>query len=628
MLSVHSPLADWADDFRDRPQQREMATNLAQAILDENDYIAEASTGIGKTFAYLVPALLSGKRTVISTYTRHLQDQIYFKDLPIVLKAIGGKHKTTLLKGRSNYLCLEHLQHALAENSLIDDNRDVLSAIKQWAAETEDGDISLLKLIGEGDPLRSSLVSNTDNCLGSKCPYHQDCFIVKARNKALQSDLVIVNHQLLVSDMVLKEEGFGELLPDVDTVIVDEAHKFKSVSESSFSEALFSGRIVELLREIGNRSKKESDDGEVIKDSAAQCRTALDALVRYLSDMPEYKTLGQLLADPKFKSCYEGLQQQVTDLSEVLKPLRTQTETMENFWQRAQTLRGFLESVTEENEEIVVWVRSTERSFQIHRSPLDVSKLLAEKIRLYDANWIYTSATLTVGGKFDLFLKSQGLPEDSACGTFESPFDYHEQAAIYLPPKIPEPNHPDYTKAVIKEARPLLDIFEGRSFLLFTSHRALREGRDLLADQTDYQLLVQGDMPKIDLLEQFGDGHNRLLLGTTSFWEGVDVKGPALSCVIIDRLPFAHPGDPLTKARMKYAAQNNINFFVETTLQDAVIMLRQGVGRLIRSEGDYGVVMLADRRIRTKPYGKVFMDSLPPMKAFSEIEPLQEYCRL
>lgn len=621
LLSEGSPLAEHINGFCERTQQKEMAIRIAEALsAGKSTFIAEAGTGNGKTLAYLIPAVLSKKRTIVSTYTRHLQDQIYFKDLPMVLKVTGQDCNISLLKGRSNYLCIERLEQTMLNPSMFNDD-DILEGVKAWSRETTDGDLSLFSALSEKDPLRSQITSTAENCLGSRCPHYNKCFVAKAREKANKADLVIVNHNILISDMVLKVDGFGELLPDVQTIIVDEAHKLKTVSEQSFSDVLASGNVAEFLREINDHLEDRPKDSKKLADTIKACNKANNKMVRNLSTMGGYKTFRALLSKKDIATTYQELCTAFEDLKKALKPLSSETEILENFAQRTSTIHRFLESIAEDDSETLTWVRSAERSFRIYRSPLDVSQMLAKHVALYKASWIYTSATLTVSKSFEHFLKSQGLPEDSDCNIYSSPFDYAEQACLYLPPALPEPNHPEYISRLIETASPLFKALRGRSFMLFTSYKNMQEAYEILQDQGDYELLLQGEASKMDMIERFGDGEGRLLLGTSSFWEGVDVRGPALSCIVIDKLPFASPADPLTQARMKLAAQNDINYFVETSLLEAVIMLRQGVGRLIRSETDQGVVLIGDKRITTKSYGKAFLNSLPPMKVYKEMPP-------
>ena len=627
LLSARGPFARLIEGFGERPQQLAMTARVAAAIERCDNLVVEAGTGIGKTFAYLAPAALSGRRTIISTATRHLQDQIYCKDLPIVLKALDVSIKTALLKGRANYLCLERLEYLTQTHMLEADAEDSVEVIRRWSRETDDGDIHTLKEIAEDDPVWPLLLSTPDSCLGANCPHYRPCFVAKARQKAARADLVVVNHHLLMADMVLKEEGFMELLPGADTIVVDEAHQFKGVAENNFTERLTSRRWRDLLRDCEIAAKAEKHDDAQWRARLEECRAALDAFTRLFAKLPERAAVGMLKAAPRFDERRKTLADAQKALGSRLKSLQVLSEHWANLWQRGAAISDDFERVLGGGGggDAVAWFSHTPRSFQLYLSPCDVSALLSEKTRLYDANWIYTSATIAVGGDFTHFLSALGLADDGAQAAFDSPFDYRVQAALYLPQGLPEPNAENYTDKLLGAVEPLLAASDGRAFLLFTSRRALKRAAEWLEENTAWQLLVQGRAPKMELLRRFDDGRDKLLLGTNSFWQGVDVRGAALSCVVIDRLPFASPGDPVTQAKIERAREQERNFFVENTLPEAVLSLRQGVGRLIRDAADSGVIVIGDRRITTKPYGRVFLDSLPPMKVFRELAPLRGY---
>ena len=631
VLSAQGPVAGHIAGFSERAQQLAMTRRVAAAVAVGDSLVVEAGTGIGKTFAYLVPAVLSGRRTIISTGTRHLQDQIYFKDLPIVLEALDAPVETALLKGRANYLCLERLDRHGQTQMLDPDAADSVEIIRRWSRETADGDINSLKEVAEDDAVWPLLLSTPDTCLGSNCPRHRDCFVSKARQKAAQADLVVVNHHLLMADMALKEEGFMELLPGTDTIIVDEAHQLRGVAESNFTERLTSRGLADLLRDCESAAKAgdsadSADSGDAaLAEAIAGGRSALERFTRLFAKLPERAPIAALKSAARFDEGRKTLAGALEALASRLKPLRELSEQWHNLWQRNEAAKDHLARVLDGGGDAVAWFSRTARSFQLCLSPCDVSSLLAGKTRLYDANWIYTSATIAVGDDFTHFLSELGLDPDSAQAAFDSPFDYQLQTALYLPENLPDPNDEDYTEALMRGVKPLLEMSDGRAFLLFTSYRALNRAAEWLAAHTAWRLLVQGRAPKMELIRRFGDGHGKLLLGTNSFREGVDVKGAALSCVVIDRLPFASPGDPVTQAKIARARELERNFFAENTLPEAVLALRQGVGRLIRDETDSGVIVIGDRRIRTKPYGRVFLDSLPPMKVFRKIPPLKGY---
>ncbi len=628
VLSAQGPFAAAIAGFSERAQQLAMTRRVAAAVARCDSLVVEAGTGIGKTFAYLVPAVLSGRRTIVSTGTRHLQDQIYFKDLPVVLEALEAPVETALLKGRANYLCLERLDRHDQAQMLDPDAAGSMDIIRRWARKTADGDINSLKEVAEDDAVWPLLLSTPDTCLGANCPRHRDCFVSKARQKAAQADLVVVNHHLLMADMALKEEGFMELLPGTDTIVVDEAHQLRGVAESNFTERLTSRGLADLLRDCESAAKADDDGGDggaALAEVIAGGRNALERFMRLFAKLPERAPVAALKSAARFDEGRKALAGALEALASQLKPLREVSEQWQNLWQRNETAKDHLARVLDGGGDAVAWFSHTARSFQLCLSPCDVSSLLAGKTRLYDANWIYTSATIAVGDDFTHFLSELGLDPDSAQAAFDSPFDYRLQTALYLPQNLPDPNDEDYTEALMRGVHPLLEMADGRAFLLFTSYRALNRAAGWLAEHTAWHLLVQGRAPKMELIRRFGDGHGKLLLGTNSFREGVDVKGAALSCVVIDRLPFASPGDPVTQAKIARARELERNFFAENTLPEAVLALRQGVGRLIRDETDSGVIVIGDRRIRTKPYGRVFLDSLPPMKVFRDIAPLKSY---
>ncbi len=630
LLSVRGPFARLIEGYGERRQQLEMTARVAAAVAGRDDLVVEAGTGIGKTFAYLVPAVLSGRRTIISTATRHLQDQIYYKDLPVVRKALGATIKTALLKGRANYLCLERLEY-LTQTPTLEADAGSVELIRRWSRETDDGDVHTLKEVAEDDPTWPLVLSTPDSCLGANCPHYRPCFVAKARQRAARADLVVVNHHLLMADMALKEEGFMELLPGTDVIVVDEAHQFKGVAERNFTERLTSRRWHDLLRdcEIAAKAEKRDDtrDDARRQKCLGQCRDALGAFTHLFARLPERGPVAVLKAVKKFDERRRALADAHQALVSHLKPLRALSEHWASLWQRVAALDDDFERALGDvgDDGLVAWFSHVRRSFQLYLSPCDVSALLSEKTRLYDANWIYTSATIAVGDDFTHFRSELGLAADGAQAAFDSPFDYREQAALYLPRGLPEPNNERYTDKLLGAVEPLLAASNGRAFLLFTSHHALRRAAEWLDENTAWQLLVQGSAPKMELIRRFGDGRGRLLLGTNSFWEGVDVKGAALSCVVIDRLPFASPGDPVVQAKIARAREQERNYFVENTLPEAVLALRQGVGRLIRDAADSGVIVIGDCRVTTRPYGRIFLDSLPPMKVFRELAPLRGY---
>ena len=631
-LSEHGNLAELIVDFKVRSEQQKMAAAIAEAISNRQDLIVEAGTGIGKTFAYLVPALLSGKRTIVSTATRHLQDQIYFKDLPTVMDALDIDCETALLKGRSNYLCMERMKQATQQNVLDRNLADQISLVEAWSYRTTDGDISSMPDIAEDDPLWMLLTSTVDNCLRKDCEYYDSCHVFSARQKASEADLVVVNHALLMADMTLKEEGFADFLPEAELIIVDEAHQLKDFAERNFTESFNSRLFMEALKEINGLLKDERKQQIPIQKQIRSCADSFKQFGSLFQSVSERALIKVLLEHRSFAASYSLFVEQSSALIAMLKPYKALSEQWENCILRVKAMLKFLEAVCSDSEQVavgekndVVWFHRRKHSFQIHSSPVDISTLLIEKSKQYRARWVYTSATLAVENDFSYFL-SNATDEDKICRSFESPFDYQSQAALYFPSDLPHPHADDYTRRLIEKIQPILSLSKGHAFLLFTSYRALNEAAELLATE-EYTLLVQGETSKLELINRFTKENKAVLLGTSSFWSGVDVKGDALRCVVIDRLPFASPSDPLLQARKAFFEKEERNFFSEYTLPEAVIALRQGVGRLIRSESDSGVVVIGDPRLRQKGYGTIFMRSLPNMKHCKDMASLEAYLK-
>ena len=630
-LSEHGHLAESISDFKVRSEQQKMAAAIAEAISTQQDLVAEAATGIGKTFAYLVPALLSGKRTIVSTATRHLQDQIYFKDLPTVVGALGIDCESALLKGRSNYLCMERMKQATRQSVMDKNLADQISRVEQWSYKTTDGDISSMPHIAEDDPLWLMLTSTADNCLRKNCEFYDSCHVFDARQKAAEADLVVVNHALLMADMTLKEEGFANFLPEAELIIVDEAHQLKDFAERNFTESFSSRLFIEVLKEIDGLLKDEQKQQPQVRKQIRSCSDSFKQLSSLFQYSGERAPIEALRKQPFFSDGYSRFAEQSDALVAMLKPYKALSEQWGNCIQRIKAMLKFIESICANNKHAepdkdagIAWFHCSKYSFQIHLSPVDVSTLLAEKSKQYNANWVYTSATLAVEGDFSYFL-SNATNEDKPCKCFESTFDYQSQAALYLPSKMPHPQNKDYTRRLIETIQPILSMSQGRAFLLFTSYRALNEAVALLRDADEYNLLVQTEAAKLELLHRFTEEDKAVLLGTSSFWNGVDIKGDALRCVVIDRLPFMPPSDPLVQARKTFYEKEKRDFFREYILPEAVIALRQGVGRLIRSESDSGVIVIGDPRLQERRYGHIFMQSLPTMKQCKDLASLEAY---
>jgi ATP-dependent DNA helicase DinG len=618
-FSAQSPLAAEVATFRPRVQQREMALAVADAIRDNAVLIAEAGTGTGKTFAYLVPALLRGGKVVVSTGTKNLQDQLFQKDLPMVRDALKAPVSVALLKGRSNYVCHYHLELAQS-NGLFKTREDVkhLAKIVHYAKVTQSGDRSGLADVSENAPIWMHVTSTRDNCLGQECPQHTECFVLKARKEAMEADIVVVNHHLFFADVMLRDEGVAELLPACNTVIFDEAHQLPETASLFFGESLSTSQVFDLSQDARIEALSNA------KDFAA-LPVACDALEKSVRDLRlAFKREGRMAAQAtesirEFGPALKVLGDRLDKLAGLLEQQAERSEGLENCHQRAQALAGQLKHWQEGDvPETVRWLEVFHHSLQLNTTPLSIADIFAKQLAGHPRAWIFTSATLAVKGNFAHYQHEMGLTEArTAC--WDSPFNYAEQALLYVPDGLPEPNTEGYTDAVVRAALPLIEASRGRAFLLFTSLRAMQRAQELLQAEFDrcgwkYPLMMQGEGSRNELLARFREHGNAVLLGSQSFWEGVDVRGEALSLVVIDKLPFAPPDDPVLAARIAEMNKQGRNAFMEFQLPRAIINLKQGAGRLIRDENDRGVLMICDPRIIGKHYGKRVWQSLPPFR--------------
>jgi len=618
-FSEQSPLASEVASFRPRAQQREMALAVAEAIRDNAILVVEAGTGTGKTFAYLVPALLAGGKVVISTGTKNLQDQLFQKDLPMVRDALKAPMSVALLKGRSNYVCHYHLELAQS-NGLFKTREDVkhLAKIANYAKVTQSGDRSGLADVPENAPIWMHVTSTRDNCLGQECPQHDECFVLKARKEAMEADVIVVNHHLFFADVMLRDEGVAELLPACNTVIFDEAHQLPETASLFFGKSLATSQLLDLATDTRVEALTSARD-------FAPLPVACDELEKAARDLRlAFKKEGRMAAEAtanirEFAPALKTLDEKLCKLSGLLEKQAERSEGLENCWQRAQELVGQLKHWQDNDvPETVRWLEVFHHSLQLNSTPLSIADIFAKQISGHPRAWIFTSATLAVKQNFSHYQNAMGLTEArTAC--WDSPFDYPEQALLYVPQNLPEPNTEGYTDAVVQAALPLIEASRGRAFLLFTSLRAMQRAYEILQAEFDrknlkYPLLIQGEGSRNELLSRFREHGNAVLLGSQSFWEGVDVRGEALSLVIIDKLPFAPPDDPVLAARITELNRQGRNAFMEFQLPRAIINLKQGAGRLIRDENDRGVLMICDPRLISKHYGKRIWQSLPPFK--------------
>jgi ATP-dependent DNA helicase DinG len=633
LFGEEGPLAATIPGFATRDEQIAMAEEVASTLRRQGRLIVEAGTGTGKTFAYLIPALLSGRRIIVSTGTRTLQDQLFHRDLPTVARAIGRPVRVALLKGRANYLCLHRLELAEQQAAARGLRKEVargIAKVRNWAHITRAGDIAELVRLSDSDPVWPWVTSTRDNCLGPNCSMFDRCYVVSARREAQAADVVVVNHHLLMADLVLKEEGFGDLLPGADAIIIDEAHQLPEVATNFLGFTVSSRQLQALSRDLAAELLLTGALGAV---PAAFAQT----LERHMHDLEDALRLNgdrcefALWPETVFESLERMsvlLEDLVASLAEPAKDSTGLAALRRRAAEQALRIRSIVTNEAESEVASVRWAHKAAQGVSLHYVPTDVAEQLGSLIETHASAWICTSATLAVGDSFDHFMRRVGM-RDATTARFGSPFAYEEQTLLYLPRGIDAPASPRHTEQVIEAALPVLKASGGRAFLLFTSHRALRDAADILLRRLGptlpFPVLVQGDSPREALLSKFREHGNAVLLGTSSFWEGVDVKGAALSVVIIDKLPFAAPDDPVLKARLDAIERRGGNPFFEEQVPQAVIALKQGVGRLMRDPNDFGVIMLCDQRLRTRAYGQIFLDSLPPMPRTERLEEVQEF---
>jgi ATP-dependent DNA helicase DinG len=606
--------------FRVRRQQIEMAQAIAQAMRDNSLLVAEAGTGTGKTFAYLVPALLSGGKVIISTGTKNLQDQLYNRDLPTVRAALKVPLSTALLKGRANYVCHHHLEGALADGRFAS-REDVahLRRIARFAKVSRSGDRAELADVPENASAWKSATSTRENCLGQECRQYKECFVMAARREALSADIVVVNHHLFFADVMLKDEGMAELLPACNAVIFDEAHQLPETATLFFGENLSSGQLLDLCRDTLVEAIAGAGDAPELRPAAAAVdKASRDVRLALPLDVARL-TYAAATAKDAFKEALAILEDRLKQLAKLLETQAQRGEGLANCWRRALDLQAQLGRwLDTESEGMVRWTETYSASFQLNAAPLDIAEIFRKQLQGRPRAWIFTSATLAVNRDFAHYTGEMGL-DAARTACWDSPFNYPEQALLYVPEGLPEPNDAAHTAAVVEAAWPVIEASRGRAFLLFTTLRAMRRAHELLRERfeaqgVDYPLLLQGEGTRSELLERFRRLGNAVLVASQSFWEGVDVRGEALSLVVIDKLPFAPPDDPVLAARIEYLNKQGKNAFMEYQLPRAAISLKQGAGRLIRDETDRGVLMICDPRLISKPYGRRIWKSLPAMR--------------
>ena len=635
VFSPAGPLASGIPGYRLRAQQLEMAERIAAAMAENRVLVAEAGTGTGKTFAYLVPALLSGGKVIVSTGTKNLQDQLFSRDIPTVRQALGSPVKVALLKGRANYLCHYHLERALADGRFVSrEDSAYAHRIARFAKKTKTGDKADCADVPENSTVWSMVTSTRENCLGQDCPNNKECFVLAARREALAADLVVVNHHLFFADVMLRDEGTAELLPACNTVIFDEAHQLPETASLFFGDNVSTAQVIDLARDVrmeGLTSARDCLDLPklcgVVEKAAKDLRLTLPVEAARFS-------LAQLEERMGFDNAVVGLIREMEVFAALLETQAQRSEGLESCWRRAGEIVAQLKrwqkgAQSEEMRDYVRWGETYTLSLQLNATPLVIANIMKKQMSGHPRAWIFTSATLAVQRDFRHYCAEMGL-DGSESAFWDSPFDYERQALLYAPMNLPDPNSYDFTEAVVRAAFPVVEASGGRAFFLCTSLRAMRRTHELLTEHLaraglEFPLLIQGEGSKNELLERFRRLGNAILVGSQSFWEGVDVRGDALSLVVIDKLPFAPPDDPVLSARIERMKQEGRNAFMDYQLPRAVINVKQGAGRLIRDETDRGVLMICDPRLITKHYGKRIWRSLPPMRRTRELDAVRAF---
>ncbi|MFE8049942.1 ATP-dependent DNA helicase [Brenneria goodwinii] len=627
-FATDGALAKAISGFNPREPQRQMAQAVVQAISKQQALVVEAGTGTGKTYAYLAPALRADKKVIISTGSKALQDQLYNRDLPMVAQALKYQGKLALLKGRSNYLCLERLdQQSLAGGDLPAETLSELVRLRGWSSETTEGDVTTCAGVAEDSPVWPLVTSTNDNCLGSDCPRYKECFVVKARRKAMDADIVVVNHHLYLADMVVKESGFAELIPDSDVVIFDEAHQIPDIASQYFGQQLSSRQLMDLAKDITIAYRTEVRDAAQLQKSADRLTQSTQDFRLALGEPGFRGNLREILNQPSLQRALLLLDDALELCYDVAKLSLGRSALLDAAFERATLYRGRLKRLMDVQQSgYSYWYECSSRHFVLALTPLSVADRFRELMKEKPSAWIFTSATLSVNDRLNHFTDRLGLDEaNTQTLLLPSPFDYASQALLCVPRYLPETNRPGAARKLAAMLCPLIEANQGRCFMLCTSHQMMRDLAAEFRATLTLPVLLQGETGKAQLLSQFVSAGNALLVATSSFWEGVDVRGDTLSCVIIDKLPFTSPEDPLLKARIEDCRLRGGEPFDDVQLPDAVITLKQGVGRLIRDIDDRGVLVICDNRLVMRPYGEVFLNSLPPAPRTRDLEQAIEF---
>lgn len=623
LLGPTGPLARGVSGYEHRPGQIRMARAVQDVLQHDGTLLIEAGTGVGKTWAYLIPAALSGRRVLVSTGTRALQDQIMEKDLPALKRHLGLEIDAACVKGLNNYLCRRRF-HEFASSAEAIQPRFArsLPTLRSWAEETDSGDRATLASIAEEDPIWSRVVSGSDTRIGARCQYYDDCFATRVRRRAEGAQLVVVNHHLFFADLALRDTGFASVLPDYDAVIFDEAHQIEDTATLFFGSRLSTAMLERLVRDA--RAALRSD-----RDAARDDTRLLDGVLQrtsnFFSALPAHPNGGRASLPTQSipEEALFALDNVLLELAASCRNVRPPRENVLQIARRADQLRDALGSLELPGQ--VGWVQGSGRSPSVGSSPIDVGPLLRERLHERVPCVVFTSATLTTGGDFAFVKRRLGIETEVSEEVVESPFRYEQQAALYAPTHLPDPRASDFADAAASEILELIRMSQGGAFVLSTSLRMMRAFAKRVGDELEQEWFVQGDAPKQILLDRFRDQGNAVLFATASFWEGVDVPGSALRLVIIDKLPFDVPSDPVVAARCQRLDEADESSFMRYLVPAAALSLKQGFGRLIRTTQDHGVVAILDSRIRRKGYGKVFLRSLPPARVCDTLEEVQEF---
>ncbi len=609
-------------NFEFRPSQLEMALLIRESIEAQIHTIVEAGTGTGKTFGYLVPIVLSGKKTVISTGTKNLQEQIFFKDLPLLQKALGFNIDAMIMKGRKNYLCLNRYHQYFAQASFFDATSvETRKKLDKWCSRTFFGDRAELPWLADDDPLWDSLSSTSEQCMGMHCMFLDDCFLGRLRSNAARSRIIIVNHHLFFSDLKVKKSGYGEIIPRFQVALFDEAHNVEEIGTSYLGESLSTNQLTELVKDFKKNLKDRKDTNNTeLKNHLNLIRTGVINL-KGLFDGRELK--GNLdkdiltaINDGPAREISRGLRYLIPKKVEKPNDSKTaNTATVLSFRAlaaRAEELNSLLnEILLTRDSNWLNWYEKRKKSLRLHASPLDISDSMNELLYEKTQATIFTSATLSTNGNFKYIRSRLDLPDNALEGLYPSHFDFKTQTLMYIPKDLPVPNAPDFGTKIARRIAEIIKITQGRALVLFTSYHNLNIVWNILKDDVPYTILKQGDSPRSVLLDSFRNDIHSILLGTASFWQGVDVPGEALSCLIVDKLPFDSPFEPLVGARIKIIHDQGGNPFMEYQVPSAIITFKQGIGRLIRNNSDRGILAVLDNRILTSRYGRLFINSLP-----------------